>query len=358
MRLFGHCLALLIALSLVATASAQSFPFNPSANNPTPELPAIRKYVNNQLTILTGSDRNAVISAREALLAPIAGGALPSGAFVDVYVIELADRIGKAVSSPDSHVRLNAAIVIESITRQTGTTRFAPQIAALIGDNSPAISIWGLKAAAPIVPDLVSDPNGRAVFDNLQASIIIHSDSAAVVEEAYNTLTAVLKNPQSVSRLGQRKAEVLGTIVFQIQSLLETRFASEQDSPRPGPLLDERGGLRFLIQNIWNDMTAAQKSRTAQLLIEQLNTSYARVKAGRDPLAGQVEKDLMAEHVELIRRSGRLLAVLADITNNPTLTKQANDVSRLSAAVPEANFTNAINAVSETLTRLFPAPAQ
>gem|GEM_PF-4241288 len=47
MRLSGHCLgiatSILIGLSLCgSTVSAQQLPFNPSASNPTPELPAIR----------------------------------------------------------------------------------------------------------------------------------------------------------------------------------------------------------------------------------------------------------------------------------------------------------------------------
>lgn len=354
---FGHCLGAVVCLMLwVSTAWGQSFGFNPSASNPTPELAAIQKYVGDQIPILNGADRNAVVAAREALLAPIGGNSAPSVAFKEVYVNEVASRIGKAVANNDSHVKINAAIVIESITRQTGTTRFAPQIATLIGDNSPAITIWGLKAAAPIAPSLVNDPNGPAVFSNIQASITIHSDSAAVVEEAYNALTTVLKNPQAVAQLKNRKA-VVAAIVDEIQTLLETRLTNDPAFPRPGPLLDERAGLRILVQNIWPELNDAQKARTGQLMIDLLNRSLMRVMAGRDPAADEATRALGEEHNELVRRAGSLLVSLSDIMKDPALGAKASEVRRLSPAYSDADYISKIAAMTETLNKTFPRPA-
>jgi len=364
MRLSGHCLgiatSILIGLSLCgSTVSAQQLPFNPSASNPTPELPAIRKYIDAQIPVLSGSDRNAVISARESLLSPISGSVSPSAAFVDVYTLEVSDRISKALVSNDSHVKINTAIVIERMTNSTGSTKFATQIATLIGDNSPAVSIWGLRAATPIVLELAGTPNGVFVFTNLQSAVTVHSDNAAVVEEAYNALTTVLKNdPQRLAKLGAKKAVVLNAIVDEIQLLLETRLASEMNSPRPGPMLDERGGLRFLLlPNIWKELNDAQKTRSVQLMIELLRTSLTRVMAGRDPAATPEVVALGVEHNELIRRSGGLLAVLADIIKEPGLAKQANEVRRVGPAVADDKFADAITTVSDTLNKLYPKPA-
>jgi hypothetical protein len=263
--------AMLACLLLAATSShADKLPTSvQTATDASGFKGQIDQFINKQLTTLKAGGEGTK-DARESLsLAATTTGASPS--FLQVYSSALAADMAAqgVVAAPDVRVRLNAAIVVFRVALASGNPALANLATTLAQDKSEAVAIWGVKAAQPLLPAILTSAGNPK---NLATAVInaakTQVDSELIPEDAYNALTLFTMSESAKGKVSP--AAFKGYLQYPLD-LLAFRVSLYQNSIPKNPRADGMG-TGYLAGNYgWRLMTVEQQTQTASLIMTVSN---------------------------------------------------------------------------------------
>lgn len=200
--------------------------------NPT-DLLAVKKFISDQIALLTGPSSTAQSTARKAIIAQLSPGSTPDfySKFAAIWSVDATAILAK---NPSVSVRLNIAIVTRTLTESGRVMDPKPLVIALIKDKDPCVALWGIKAARPIIELLLQAPpiGGKAAVlaDPIVPAIIDAVRRAGdtqvagiVTTDAYNTLI-VDDNHPIVGLSQQQAAPLVPPLVGPILDIVDFRL--------------------------------------------------------------------------------------------------------------------------------------
>jgi hypothetical protein len=284
---------------------------------------AIEAFVQQQVQRLQDGTPADQSKAREALISAANGNRAqtPTLAFYDAYCSTLIPALSPVIQSSDAKVRLNGAIVVGKVAAEAQTTHLRDLAVALTKDPSPAVALWGVKAARAIIPAVLRDPalrNQDTLLPAITPCVVAHSEtlvSGHMAEEAYHALTLDMFSGRTIAN------DMIAAVVGHTQDLLAARVAQYQVK-LPGQPLAERTATQFLIHpQVWEVQTMAQRQRTLQLLSDVISLAAQRMA-----LAGS---DRRADLQQMIELTAKAIAVAADIKGATGLSAAATPLTTM-----------------------------
>ncbi len=296
---------------LRAQAGASAIP-NAVKTAPDPESQrsTIVSFIGASVEGLKSTDAALQSGARETLTSAVrvdGSASKASSGYLFLYSGVLDDALTAILQTkPSMRVRLNVAIVSAKVAADAQNIQLLDTVESLIKTESePAVLVWALKAAQPILPVTLLNPQMQMPGSNplVNAIVPVASKKGAigpVVEEAYAALTV----DWTVRRRTLTPA-MFKTLIPGIQSVLLARVQHYKDAIPDDPILDANYALLFLTDtnSVMPVMTPAQKLSTVQML--QDLASMASVRA---TLAGRGEKEQL---IQLLQRVSQFMQIVA-----------------------------------------------
>ncbi|QOV89253.1 hypothetical protein [Humisphaera borealis] len=253
-------------------------------NLTAPQVAEIKRWVSTEAAAMTAGDPAVLASARGNIIGaaaiPVPGNTKApstpaSPAYQTAYATSLEAELLKQLASKDARIRLNAAVTLAKVaaSMNQGTTLLASTEKA-IGDSSEAVSMWGVRAAKDVYPNLlgINQPGATKLSTAVIGAVKAHPTSAAIAEDAYATLAGT-----NVTGNAQRAGAGLDAIIALIQaraqlySKVDPANLPEQDPNFPArPELDAPV-VTYLAISGWRAMTPAQKAKAGRAIYDQTN---------------------------------------------------------------------------------------
>lgn len=243
------------------------------------------------------------------------GGVTPSAAFQSVYVDTVLNNLNNLLNNQDLSAKLNAAIIVQKLAGPTEASQLEPIILKLMADNSPAVALWGVKAAGALLPSTLNvafNASKEQLTKGIVAAAAKHGASGAVVQEAYAAL--------DVSNLPNRKPTpinlpkpMIEKCVKMTLEIMRGRINAWTKGVPPDPHAD---GAAVVFVTKPDIAAAASSSRlaTAQHLMDLIGVTVAR--AG---MSSGTERDQAKSVAE---SAARAMDVLMRIDNKPTVASE------------------------------------
>jgi hypothetical protein len=278
---------------------------------------AISKFVTDQFAILVGTNFTAQSNARKALMAQLSRGSTPA------YYTEFSRAWSTAATAalaknPPISIRLNIAIVTQTLADNSLILDPEPLVVQLINDKDPSVSLWGIKAAKPLVLGLLQLPKGSG-----KAPVLSHPTVAAVVDavkrhgksdiagiiasDAYNSLVVTAIPDVNVAQVNA----MVPPLVEPLLDILEFRISQYKDGvpASAGKLTGPQNPgaehtIGTFLSTSYNYVTPALQKRIVQDLVNLL--TYVGDRAA----LYQNSKDDLAEIRDMLRYVASPLRVL------------------------------------------------
>lgn len=321
-----------------------------TAASAEPLRPQIKQFVDAQAGRLVGEDAREAAAARQALFGPLARGAGggPSGPFLSVYAQQIDDALAPAARNPDPRVRLNAAIVVARVARESGSPDLEEAIAALLADESPGVALWGVKAAAAVLPSI----RGNRVLvgqDELTPAVVEavrkHPNSGPIAQEGYAALILNLDNREAVSKVPPNFVQtVLPGALENVHAVLAFRLDQYGPGATPPEPAVERQPVNFLVDR-WGDQPAAMQRQTIERLAALLAAASG---AMNDP---NVQDEGLRALVNVV---GSGFRVIGQKTGNDALDASARALAGAGPAVGPDQIRQSTVALIGVLRTAFP----
>ena len=180
------------ALGLAAPSYAENLPDSIRTGSRV-DTSAIDNYVKAQVALMTGPDAKKASQARDDLWKqaenPLQGQI--SAEFQIAYVRAVSTHLPPVIKSQKLADRLNGAIVVSrlaSSTRQNDLRDLANQ---LLQDASPAVSIYGVKAAGALIPSVLGVAllaRDQKLTENVVNVVSRNQATGPLVDDAYRAL--------------------------------------------------------------------------------------------------------------------------------------------------------------------------
>jgi hypothetical protein len=237
---------------------------------------AIRSFIQYQLNILTGSDYQAQTGAREAIRKVLTRGSTPSyyAVFTNEWKAACMPLLTKTPPLSIA-VRLNIGIITATLTDNGQTMDRSAWKSAddvvnqLLGDEKASVSLWGIKAARPLVMLRMQDGEKGISSSTVVAGIVNavkkHQKSEIsgfVTEDAYNDL-AVKEIP---SQNDDAVKKLQPPLVDPILDILEVRVAQYKDGKIPSPGAERT--IATFLSGLYKQVSPASQKRMVQLLVD------------------------------------------------------------------------------------------
>ena len=317
-----------------AVVAAQSAPaISPSA------MAAIDTFVKAQLADLQGNDPGRQRDAHKLMLAacPRPNANLPTTAYYDAYAKSLSTQAMPLLSATASSLRFKVAtgVVVEQVAAIGPSAQSIPVVQQLLNDPSPAVALWGTKAAKPLVQLLIGRTGGpgtgatlfKALVDTVEAHKASDFDGF-IADGAYS---ALLVDPSAVTALAAlppaRAADLLKPLYDPVLDLLavrtkhyDTRVVLQPDAEARVP--------SFLSRN-YATLPKAQQERSFQALLNLVAAAGQRAPLIRttDPAT------LKALRLTVINSAQALNVMFSIVVGRPQSAPLAN-VTGLVLAAP------------------------
>jgi hypothetical protein len=300
-------------------AAAPAATLAPSVyENPTGERPKIDAFVSSLvINLVNDKDQVAQSKARDALISALypKGAAQPPAQ--PAFMFEYGRALDAALSArlapnlkPTLRQRLNIAIVAARAAAALGNDRLAPTVILLLNDPAEPIVLWGMKAAAPLVPELMKLQGNANKPPPLVAAIgpaVLRHPTGEIFDEAYSALSLNHK-----------------LIFDELIKLWENRLIQYQNGIPEDPSVDGKAVFAVTTANMWNTVLTKQADRekVMQMVSDQL---YAVAQRADEVGQGEMWEQL----VRVTARSGGAVVVVAQRGTIQKLTQAADPVSKL-----------------------------
>jgi len=297
-------------------ARAANLPDNiRSATSVAPFMPQIQAYIEEKTKGLSGADAPAQSAARDDLINPVMPGApgVPSTAFLAAYSGAVTGPLTALAASKDPRVRLNTAVIVARVAEHSPNAALQPLILKLLSDDSEATRLWALKAAKAILPAAVSSggPTLNQVVDAV-VKIGKETTSGPVVQSVYDALAIDDKTTGN---------KVLAVAVPALHDVLAARIGRYQNEIPDEPLSEGVATIYLTSKSVWIAQSEAQRLATMQLMSDLIGVAAQRTSGASN------EQKL--ELIEMIRRAGKAIQVLALVMNKPAYSAAAQPAASL-----------------------------
>ena len=280
----------------------------------------IKTFIADQLAPFRQVSTDGVTKARDSIVNEAKGG---SAAFLAKYGEVLNAEILNLLSSVKDNMkaRLNAAIVVARVAEIANNTKLEKSVLALLDKNQPEpIKLWGMRAARPLLPELVKVNGEKPLIDAVIATVKQFPENGPLAEDAYDAL-----NPRNLA------AKAVPTIVDPLLDLTAWRIDIYKNGlPGQGgktllpdlPEADSTPFANLFSQGVWVNVDKAKKQdvRTMQLACELLHWSAVR---GQTPALLAARDNLQ----ESIKRVAGGIFVAASIMNEVAVRDLAAKVN-------------------------------
>jgi hypothetical protein len=327
-----------------------------TSNNAAAAKNEIDTFVRDRLNELkAGTD---VQRARDGLTQPPARrDASPS--FQDAYATSVAAQVSALGLDTDSNLRtrLNAAIVVEAVSRSANVaapnTRMAKLILAFIKDQSEPVALWGIKGAEGIIPAmLVSGEDTKDICNAIIAAVKAHPESGFIAEDAYR---AMMIDVQRLTPVGPKQPAItiamLKSYVPYAIALYEYRAGLYKAGIPAAPNADTSASVFFSLTKVWGSMNFAQQAQVLNLIV-----------AAASGACGQINQVDLAKHPEqpeqltgVARGSGMAIGQIPDAVKDPKILKAAKDLANISSNTPQPQVEEAVKQLDDAVKSKYPA---
>lgn len=310
----------------------------------------------------TSGDREKVVAGRQALLSRLSGNPAPT--VLIAYAREVSSALMPVVNGEDPHAKLNAAIFLQRLADQSGSTDLAPPIAALIKDESPAIAAWGLRASANVLPRVLGNPvlaNNDQLLPAIYDALAKHASNEAVAIDVYAALTKVLAGPNAERDLGAAAIrEATPRVVDALHKVIASRVVDFGTGNVAEPGAEGQAAVGFLARaSTWQAMSDAQKTKTVGMLLALLDGAAAEMAAIKEPNAAGRGK--MAGVRGLLQFTAQGLEVISNLANKGAdVAEKVAKLKTIGAGMTPAQVTALVSDAETALAAAFPgavAPA-
>jgi hypothetical protein len=275
-----YALILGYVMMTAAAAGAATLPIEiRTTTNGDAARPTIQTFLDKQVAQLSSTVPSEQSAAREAIAAevvpPIGPTAVPlSPVFYDLYAGILNDDLKPLEKNPDPRVRLNVAIAAARVAENAGNARLSPLVTDLLGDQSPAVILWAIKASKFLLPQILANavtaPND-SLLPTLIKTVQSHSKSGPIIQGAYDALR-VDSTIVSPAAWGQ----VVPAAVAATQTLLENRITRYQAGIPSLPVVDANATTFLSDAQIWRAQDNAQQQRSVQDIADLMSVVAQR----------------------------------------------------------------------------------
>lgn len=303
----------------------------------------IKAFVSDQLAKFREANSDGVPRARDALVNDAKGG---SAAFLAKYAEILnAEMLSVLKDVKEMRPRLNAAIVIARVAEIANNTKLEKSVLALLDKNQPeALKLWGMRAARPILPELIKVNGEKPLIDAIITTVKQFPDNGPLAEDAYDAL-----NPRTAT------AKAIPTIVDALLDLTAWRLDIYKNGIPGGggktllpdlPEADSTPFANILFPDVWKalDKNKKQDVRTMQLAVDLMHWSAIR---GETAAYRQYRDQLQAS----IKQVSGGVYVAASVLNEPNVANLAKGVSG-SAGQQAINLEQLVQPLCEAIPKM------
>lgn len=306
----------------------------------------INRYIQTEVALLSHPSAKARADARLYLerglviSPPTTPPTQPSKHYLTTYAFHVSAAVQKPLASPDPQVRLNAAIVVQTIAERvvlapadrSADVYLAPAVLVALKDKAEPVVLWGAKAAQFVLPSLLDDPKnaanaaqGKAVADALLQVLRDHPASGPISEDVAIALTGSVDSAAPPARVGALIEYVLKMEAGRVSQYAGVNVAAAGPNglDLPGsPAADGRALGFFGDSRVWEaaGKTAGQKQqimRTAFDVMTQMVRLADSIPQGPGA-GGEVRRE---DVLNVIKRGGEMVQLNLGRDNHPAEAK-------------------------------------
>lgn len=307
--------------------------------------PAIDAFIAARVASLLGDDPAARAAARDALTGN-QGGALPGNAtlvYFNAYASSLNAALLPALANAGDVQRLNAAICVAKVSDRVNNSALAGVVRLLLKDQTEAVVLWGLKAAAPMVPVIAGNPldANAALLPELVATAKARGSNGWIVDDAYSALTPNLaaRNLQPA-----QFSATVNAILPQVHAMLLHRVSEFSKGVPPAPSADIKATNFFVVTSVWKAMTPAQQFDSIQLMADLLGAATTQFAARQD------ERPKLTQ---LVIFAGKAFQLVGDFIGSAPVTAAGQVVSQSNQGTAPGQLAQNVSALL-TVTKSIP----
>ncbi|MDB5328571.1 MAG: hypothetical protein JWM57_4140 [Phycisphaerales bacterium] len=305
------------------------------------DKPNIETYVKNQIAKISSGTGAGVARDELARQPEPTTTVIPSASFQSAYAQAVITDITPLLADSDVNKRLNAAIVIYRVANASKANQFAPLAQKLMDDASPAVAIWGVKAAGSLLPSILSvkfNRDKQTLTKAIVASAKKHTEAGPLVQDAYNALFLPDQTPPLPK-------DAYGPAIDAMNELMAARLDQYAKGLPASPQADRIPPIFFVRGGVTSAMTPAQQMTTLQHMLDLLSLAAQRTATlGGDQrdqtiqlvksIAGAMRVTLDASKQGVAAVKFEPLSKLRDPIQTPAVVKQVAEALNATSAVP------------------------
>lgn len=255
-------------LSAAGFARAADLPAAVVQNaNVSETIGTIKSFVQARITDMSSTSAASRTDGRDSLIRQIDKNN-PDGTFVEAYCGEVAAQMQPLLKTAEPAVRVNAGIVISKLL-STRSQRLQGLVPVLLTDDSPAVTIYGLKAAELVMDVVYANPQAQVSKDilaGLVEAVKKHKAYGMLAKDAYRICAPNANTPKTAN----------GVIIDEMNALLAARvqiYAADM----PTDINAEALPANLLTGSLMADMKPEQKIATIQNLADLVVVASSRM---------------------------------------------------------------------------------
>ncbi|HEX8525028.1 MAG TPA: hypothetical protein VF669_22445 [Tepidisphaeraceae bacterium] len=273
-----------------------------------------------------------------------AGASTASPAFLSALATELDKQLLPLAKNQNLTIRLNAAIVAARVAQYANNAQLANTVLAFVNDQAEPVTLWGVRGARWIIPNLLGGPFANPKHQLISAvvnAVKAHPEGIAagwIASDAYEALGLDLNDPNRAKKV--TPAMIAGT-VEPMQNLLAVR-ADLYKTQVPANTVADRSGMNYLVNaRVWTAQNAQQQTRTVQLLSDLMSLAVQQAVA-------QAQANNASDASELlltVSQAAKALSVAAAGAQEPALNNAvtpATAIGKTTSAEQAASLVNAV----------------
>ncbi len=310
-----------------------------------PVIPQITAFVNGHVATIA-SDKatpKAQQDARDALIRESGGGAAgvnaPSPSFLDAYASAVNTAMAPLGKSTSIRTRLLAAVTLTKVANNTKNGKVGDAVAPFALDESVAVALWGMRAAAPTIAPLAKAGTPTKLPAAVVEGVKKHPTSGDLIDEAYKALT--LGNQVNAASAAVVAPDVLKLFQYRVGLYVTTT---------PPRTETDRAAVNFLsLEGLW--ATPTGKQLQPQIMQEFVN--FAGLAAQHTAARDGAER---RQFIDKLKGLGSALTQIGGPTrlNDPGIVAAGQKLGTVSPDMPADKVTDLATAVMTAAKAKFP----
>jgi len=193
--------------------------------------------------------------------------------------------------------RLNIGIVTARVAAIGQNSSLAPTVERLITDGAEPVILWGLKAAQPLVPDVVKLklPGGQLLHPMI-ASIspaVLKHPSGPIFDEAYTALGSVA----GVADMKLADKPAYTAVMTELIALWDNRLQQYRKDIPEDPAVDAKPVFFLTRETMWKTLITEKK--TQLLVMQMLSDQLGMAAQYADSIIDRKDQDKRDQLIKL-----------------------------------------------------------